>query len=175
MNNQTSNRLKTVHLTQAAIIAALYIVLTFLANALGLANYVVQIRFSEALTILPYFTATAIPGLFIGCLLSNILTGCAIPDIIFGSIATLIGAIGAWIIGKAARNSRHETLFAILATLPNVIANTLIVPWVLKFAYGATEAVPFMMMTVGIGEFIASTLLGTIVILAFRKNFKMLK
>ena len=66
----------TVFLAQAAMIAALYIVLTFIANALGLANYAIQVRFSEALTILPYFTPAAIPGLFAGCLLSNILTGC---------------------------------------------------------------------------------------------------
>ena len=164
---------KNTFLARAALIAALYVVLTtaFAAFASG----VIQVRISEALSFLPFFNAAAIPGLAIGCLISNTLAGGVPLDILFGSIATLIGAIGAWIIGKAARNSRHETLFAILATLPNVIANTLIVPWVLKFAYGATEAVPFMMMTVGIGEFIASTLLGTIVILAFRKNFKMLK
>ena len=81
-------------LTQAAMIAAIYVVLTFVANAFGLANYAVQVRFSEALTILPIFTPAGIPGLFIGCLISNILTGCAIPDIIFGSLATLIGAFG---------------------------------------------------------------------------------
>ena len=93
MNQNQSRRQKTTAITQAAIIAALYIVLTFLANAFGLANYAIQIRFSESLTILPYFIKTAIPGLFIGCLLSNILTGCAIPDIVFGSLATLIGAV----------------------------------------------------------------------------------
>ena len=90
---------KTAHthalfMAQAAMIAALYIVLTFIANAFGLANYAVQVRFSEALTVLPYFTPAAIPGLFIGCLLSNILTGCALPDIVFGSLATLLGALG---------------------------------------------------------------------------------
>ena len=83
---------KTMYLTHAAAIAALYVVLTFLANAFGLANYAVQLRFSEALTILPFFTPAAIPGLFVGCLLSNIFTGAALPDIIFGSLATLIGA-----------------------------------------------------------------------------------
>ena len=80
------------YLTQAAMIAAIYVVLTFIANVLGLANGAIQIRFSESLCILPYFTSAAIPGLFIGCLISNILTGCALPDIVFGSIATLIGA-----------------------------------------------------------------------------------
>ena len=79
---------KNIHfLTQAAMIAALYVVLTFIANAFGLANYAVQVRFSEALTILPIFTTAGIPGLFIGCIISNVLTGCALPDIIFGSIA----------------------------------------------------------------------------------------
>ncbi len=160
-------------MARAALIASLYVVLTtaFAAFASG----VIQVRISEALSFLPFFNAAAIPGLAIGCLISNTLAGGVPLDILFGSIATLIGAVGAWAIGKATKNSKHEILFAILATLPNVIANTLIVPWVLKFAYGAPEAVPFMMLTVGIGEFIASTLLGTVVILAFRKNTKLLK
>ena len=89
-------RIHALFMAQAAMIAALYIVLTFIANAFGLANYAVQVRFSEALTVLPYFTPAAIPGLFIGCLLSNILTGCALPDIVFGSLATLLGALGTY-------------------------------------------------------------------------------
>ncbi|MCM1124540.1 MAG: QueT transporter family protein, partial [Eubacterium sp.] len=87
---------RTLFLAQAAMIAALYIVLTFIANAFGLANHAVQVRFSEALTVLPYFTPAAIPGLYIGCFLSNILTGCALPDILFGSLATLLGALGTY-------------------------------------------------------------------------------
>ena len=160
-------------MARAALIAALYVVLTSVFAAF--ASGVIQFRISEALSFLPFFNAAAIPGLAIGCLISNTLAGGVPLDILFGSISSLIGAVGAWAIGKATKNSKHETLFAILATLPNVIANTIIVPWVLKFAYGAPEAVPFMMMTVGIGEFIASTLLGTIVIMAFRKNTKLLK
>ena len=69
----------TLFLVHAAMIAALYVVLTLLANALGLANYAIQVRFSEAMTILPVFTPAAIPGLFIGCVVSNMLTGCVIP------------------------------------------------------------------------------------------------
>lgn len=164
---------KISFMARAALIAALYVVLTTVFAAF--ASGVIQVRISEALSFLPFFNAAAIPGLAIGCLISNTLAGGVPLDILFGSIATLIGAVGAWAIGKATKNFKHETLFAILATLPNVIANTIIVPWVLKFAYGAPEAVPFMMMTVGIGEFIASTLLGTIVIMAFRKNTKLLK
>ena len=87
---------KVLYLVHGAVIAALYVVLTLLANALGLANYAIQVRFSEALTILPVFTPAAIPGLFIGCLIGNILGGAILPDIIFGSIATLIGAFFTW-------------------------------------------------------------------------------
>ena len=164
---------KISFVARAALIASLYVVLTtaFAAFASG----VIQVRISEALSFLPFFNAAAIPGLAIGCLISNTLAGGVPLDIIFGTVATLIGAIGAWIIGRIAKSSKHQVLFAILATLPNVIANTLIVPQVLKIAYGAEESIPFMMMTVGIGEFIASTLLGTIVILAFKNNFKLLK
>ena len=89
---QTRNK-HILRLAQAAMIAALYIVLTFIANLLGIASGAVQIRFSEALTILPYFTVSAVPGLTVGCLLANILTGCALPDIIFGTLATLLGAV----------------------------------------------------------------------------------
>ena len=85
---------KVLFLTQAAAIAALYFVLTWLASMLGLSSGAIQVRFSEALTILPFFTPAAIPGLFIGCLLSNFLTGAVVWDVVFGSIATLIGAVG---------------------------------------------------------------------------------
>ena len=67
---------KVLYLVHGAVIAALYVVLTMLANALGLANYAIQVRFSEALTILPVFTPAAIPGLFLGCIISNTMTGC---------------------------------------------------------------------------------------------------
>lgn len=159
MNNQTSNRLKTVHLTQAAIIAALYIVLTFLANALGLANYAVQIRFSEALTILPYFTGTAIPGLFIGCLLSNILTGCAIPDIVFGSIATLLGAGITYALRK----------YKWLAPVGPILSNAVIIPFVLRYAYGI-EPLWFSFMTVTAGEIISCGLLGMLLLFSLEKH-----
>ncbi len=130
-----------LYLTQAAMIAALYVVLTFLANALGLANYAVQLRFSEALTILPYFTPAAIPGLFIGCLISNILTGCALLDIAFGSLATLIGALATYRLRR----------FKWLAPLPPIAANAIIVPFVLKYAYGIVP-VWFSFLTVTAGE-----------------------
>ncbi len=136
--------------TTSAIIAALYVVLTMLANTLGLANFAIQLRFSEALTILPVFTGAAIPGLFIGCLISNLISGCVIWDVIFGSLATLLGALGTYFLRK------HK----FLPFLPPIAANTLIVPFVLVYAYGIEGTLPFFMLTVAIGEIISCGILG---------------
>lgn len=145
-------------LIQAAMIAAIYVVLTFLANAFGLANYAVQVRFSEALTILPYFTPAAVPGLAIGCLLANILTGCALPDIIFGTLATLTGAVLTYGLRR----------FKWLAPVPPIAANALIIPPVLLYAYGI-RPLWLSFITVTIGEVISCGLLGMILLFALEK------
>lgn len=150
---------KIMYLSQAAMIAALYVVLTLLANALGLANYAIQVRFSEALTILPFFTAAAIPGLTIGCLLSNIFTFCAPLDILFGTLATLIGALGTYALRR----------FEWLAPLPPILANTIIVPWVLRFAYDVPDAIPYLMATVGAGELISCGLIGMLLLRSLKQ------
>lgn len=107
---------KVSFIVTSAVVAALYVVLTYLAAAFGLASNVIQVRFSEALTILPIFTPAAIPGLFVGCIVANALTGAVIFDVIFGSIATLIGAIGAWMIGKyAMKKFKHAYFFRAVA------------------------------------------------------------
>lgn len=148
---------KLVFICQAAVIAALYIVLTYVFSAF--ASGVIQVRVSEALTILPAFTPAAIPGLVIGCLLSNTLTGCVLLDIIFGSVATLIGALGSYAL------RRHTWLVPI----PPIVSNMIIVPFVLRYAYGATDAFPFMIATVGAGEIISCYLLGMILYGALKK------
>ena len=148
---------KLVFICQAAVIAALYVVLTYVFSAF--ASGVIQVRVSGALTILPAFTPAAIPGLVIGCLLSNTLTGCVLLDIIFGSVATLIGALGSYAL------RRHTWLVPI----PPIVSNMIIVPFVLRFAYGATDAFPFMMATVGAGEIISCYLLGMILYGALKK------
>ena len=148
---------KLVFICQAAVIAALYVVLTYVFSAF--ASGVIQVRVSEALTILPAFTPAAIPGLVIGCLLSNTLTGCVLLDIIFGSVATLIGALGSYAL------RRHTWLVPI----PPIVYNMIIVPFVLRFAYGATDAFPFMIATVGAGEIISCYLLGMILYGALKK------
>lgn len=138
---------------EGGIIAALYVVLTLISNAFGLANGAIQVRISEALTILPVFTPAAIPGLFAGCILSNTFTGAILPDIIFGSIATLIGAFGT-------RALRHTKSF--LQPLPPILANTIIIPFILKYAYKLDGTLPYMMLTLFIGELISCGVLGLI-------------
>ena len=150
---------KVIFITHAAVIAALYVVLTYVANMLGLANGAIQVRFSEALTILPYFTPAAIPGLAVGCLLSNILTGCALYDIIFGTLATLLGAVGTYMLRR----------IKWLAPLPPIIANTLIIPWVLMLVYQVPGTIWYFMLTVGAGEIISCGILGMLLLFALNR------
>ena len=154
---------KVFFIVQAGVIAALYVVLTFIANAFGLASNAIQVRFSEALTVLPFFTPAAIPGLTIGCLMSNILTGCALPDIIFGTLATLIGAVFTYLLRKNKW----------LAPIPPITANTLIVPFVLYYAYGI-RPLWFSFITVGAGEIISCGILGLILLNIMKKYRKYL-
>ena len=145
---------KVLFITQAALIAAIYVVLTMIAAGFDLASGMIQVRFSEALTVLPYFTPAAIPGLAIGCLISNIVTGCMLPDVIFGTLATLIGAVGSWYL----RRSR------ILVTLPPVISNAIIIPFVLTYAYKIPGGIPLQMLTVGTGEVISCIIIGSVLL-----------
>lgn len=145
---------KVLFVTQAAMIAAIYVVLTLLANTLGLANYAIQVRISEALTILPFFTPAAIPGLWVGCVLSNLLTGCMPLDVIFGSLATLIGAFGTYALRR----------YKWAAPITPIVANTLIVPFILAFVYRFEGSIPYFMLTVGIGEVISCGVLGMILL-----------
>ena len=138
-------------MTQAAMIAAIYVALTVIFAPFGFGE--IQIRISEALTILPSFTPAAIPGLFIGCIIGNFIGGAILPDIIFGSLATLIGAVFTYLLRK-----KHKYL----APLPPIISNTIIIPLILSFAYGIPIAIPVMMLTVGIGEVISCGVLGMI-------------
>ena len=146
---KTSQQNKVLFVAQAAMIAAIYVVLTVIGASFAFGP--VQIRFSEALTILPVFTPAAVPGVFLGCLISNIVAGALLPDIVFGSLATLIGAVFTWML-------RDKNKY--LAPLPPIMANTLIVPLVLKYAYMEPFSIPFMMLTVGIGEIVSCGILG---------------
>ena len=151
---------KARYISFSAITAAVYVALTYLSNAVGLANGAIQFRLSEALTILPVFTPAAIPGLAAGCFISNLTTGCIPWDIFGGTMATLIGAIGTYKLKK----------YPYTASLPPILANVIIVPLVLKFAYNFEGAIPYFMLTVGIGEIVCCGILGTLLMTAIKKR-----
>ncbi len=134
----------------SAIIASSYIVLTLFSSAVGLSGGAVQIRLSEALTVLPVFTPYAIPGLFAGCLVSNILTGCAVWDVIFGSITTLLAAALTYTLKK----------YNILCLIPPIVLNSIIIPIILIEVYSANGAFWCFSLTVFIGQFISCGILG---------------
>ena len=153
----------TLYVTRGAMIAAMYVALTYLASLFGLSSGVIQFRISEMLCILPIFFPEAVLGLTIGCIISNIVSGCVIWDIIFGSIATLIGALGARLMRKIPKK------LAFLATLPTVLANAVIVPFVLMFAYGAEGGYWYFFLTVAIGEIVCASVGGTLLYFGLKK------
>ena len=154
---------KSSFMTHAAMIAAIYVVLTYIFAPISFGD--IQVRIAEALTILPIFTPAAIPGLFVGCLIGNITGGAILPDIIFGSLATLIGAIFTYLLRKKSQ---------FLCVLPPIVSNIVIVPLVLKLGYGINLPLPFLMLTIGIGEVISCGVLGLILYYALRKYRKVI-
>ncbi len=149
---------RTAFIAQSAMIAAIYVALVYVFAPISFGQ--IQFRIAEALTILPVFTPAAIPGLFIGCILGNILGGAVIFDTVFGSLATLIGAFFTWKLRNA-----HP----FLAPVPPILSNTLIIPFVLRYAYAILLPIPYLMLTVGIGEVIACGVLGLLLYYALRK------
>ena len=136
-------------IAQAAVIVAIYVVLTIVFAPIAFEE--IQVRIAEALTILPIYTASAVPGLAVGCLLGNIIGGAPLPDVVFGSLATLIGAAGT----RLLRNSKPA-----IAVIPPIVANMVIIPFVLRYAYEIPLPIPLMMATVGLGEVISCGMLG---------------
>ena len=153
-------RNKTRFLCQAALIAAAYVVLTYLAHLFGLDAGAIQVRLSEMLCVLPMFTPAAIPGLYLGCLLANLLTGAVWLDVLVGPVATLIGALGTYALRR----------YKWIAPLPPVLSNTILVPFVLAYGYGMEMAIPLMMVTVGLGEIISAYILGLVLYFALVKK-----
>lgn len=151
--------MNTLFLAQSAMIAAIYVVLTMIFAPFSYGE--IQVRISEALTILPVFTPAAIPGLFAGCLISNLLGGCILPDVIGGSIATLLGAFFTYLLRRQHR---------FFAPIPPILANILIVPMVLRYGYQINLPVPFLMATVGIGEVISCGIFGMILYSVLAKH-----
>lgn len=148
---------KTQFIAEAAVIAAIYTVLVVIFQPISFGP--IQFRIAELLTVLPYFTPAAIPGVTIGCFISAIVTSAEPLDMIFGSLATLIAAFLSY---KLKRNK-------FLVPIPPIAVNALIVPWVLRYAYGYPFTIPFMMLTVGVSEFLAVGVLGMVFLFALEK------
>lgn len=159
---------RVLFLTQGAVIAAIYVVLCQIFAPISFKE--VQIRIAEGLTILPFFMPAAVPGLFIGCLLGNLLAGAIPLDVVFGSLATLIGALGTWAIGKwiRARHSERQG-FKFMLPVPPIVANTIIVPLVLFYGYGINVPIPVQMLTVGLGEIVSCGVIGMVLLFALEK------
>ncbi len=139
------NRKHIRRLCEAALIAALYFILTELSAMIGMSSGVIQLRISEALCVLAVFTPAAVPGITLGCLVANLLTGSVVLDIIFGSFASLVGMIGCRALKK----------YPCLAPIPYALANMIVIPFVVKLVYGTPEALPLIFLTVGIGEIVS--------------------
>lgn len=154
------NRKHIRRLCEAALIAAIYVILTYLCAAVGMSSGAIQLRFSEALCILAIFTSAAVPGVALGCFMANLLTGCALWDIVFGSLASLIGMIGC----RALKKHPYAAL------VPYALANMIVIPFVVKLVYSAPEALPLIFLTVGIGEIISVFGFGIPLYLALKKH-----
>lgn len=144
-----NNKNKTKYIVQAGIIAALYIVTTYISAALGLAYGSLQFRISEALTILPVFTPAAIPGLALGCFLSNLSSPLGAVDWIFGALATMIGALGTRSLRKFTFNE-----IPFLAPLAPVISNTVIIGLLLTLTT-SEQSTSLLFLTFGTGIFLS--------------------
>lgn len=150
---------KALFLTEGAVIAALYVVLTEVTTLFGLSSGVLQFRLSEALCVLTAFTPAAIPALAVGCLISNLLAGCLPIDLLVGTLATLVGAVGGYLLRRV----------PLLVPLPTVLANTLVIPFILAYAYGAPGGLPYFFLTVAVGETVCAYILGMLLYITVRR------
>ena len=166
----TKNK-STLTLVQGAALAALYAVLTILQNTLlpGSASMAVQFRIAETLTVFAVLTPAAIPGLFVGCILGNLLGGAIPLDVIFGSLATLIGALGTWAIGKKIRSAHLSKAVKYTLPIPPIAMNTIVVPLILYYGYGINIPIPIQMLTVGFGEILSCGVIGMILLFSLEK------
>ena len=146
---------KTRLMTESALIAAVYVALVLFFKPISFGA--IQFRIAEALCILPFFSLSAVPGLALGCLLGNFFSGAAMPDVLFGTLATLLAAILSY---------KLRDINKWLVCLPPILANAIIVPFVLQYAYGVPDGYFFLFATVGIGEILAVGVLGNILLLA---------
>lgn len=146
----------TKSITRAAVVAALYIVLTFVFSLTSFSTQAIQFRPSEALMILPLLMWEAVPGLWIGCMLANIMGG-SVLDIFFGSFATLLAAAMTWGIGRLVKNT---PLRLTLGVIPPVVVNTLLVPMTFTIFIGLPAVYWIEALNVLIGEAVVVIAIG---------------
>ena len=158
MNNQ--NRKRVRRLCEAAVVAALYVALTELSAMIGMSSGVIQFRLSESLCVLAIFTPAAVPGVTLGCLVANLLTQCAPLDIIFGTFASFIGMLGCRMLKK----------LPYIAPIPYALSNMVIVPLILAYVYYAEESLPFLFLTVSIGEILSVFAVGVPLYMILKKH-----
>lgn len=139
-------------ITKSAVIASGYVLLTVFSSLFGLSNGLIQLRLSETLCILPIYTVSAIPGLTVGCFISNILSGGTMIDMVFGSIATLIGAIGT----RLLRNKKY------LALVSPILSNAIVVPLMLYYGYQIKQPYWLILIAITAAETITAGVLGGI-------------
>lgn len=149
-----------IYVAVGGLTASFYMVLTFISAVLGLSSGFIQFRISEALCILPMYSVAAILGLTIGCLLSNLLVGGFIWDVVFGSLATFLGAVGTYMLRK------HRWI----APICPVIANATIIPLILVHVYGIQQAYWVIVVSITISEFLCAYVFGQFFIEIIRRN-----
>lgn len=156
---------KISKLVFSAVIAAIYTVLTLLLAPISYGQ--IQVRVSESLTLLPFLSSYSIWGVFLGCIISNLIGGNGIIDVVFGSLATLIAAILTYYIGKSDLKFKKY-----LAPLPPIIINAVVIGFILNY----TLKLPLLLsiIWVGLGEAISCYVLGLILISIIEKNKKLM-
>ena len=153
------NYFKIRRLVQASLIAAVYTALCMILHPISFGFGGVELRVSEALSLLPMMTPAAVPGLFVGCLLSNLLGGATMLDVVFGSLTTLAAAV-------LTRKWRSRPL---LAALPPVLMNAVVIGALLRYAYGVAMPLGLCLASIGRGQAAACYAIGLPLMKLFRR------
>ncbi len=156
-------------LTRAGLIGALYAVTTLIV--FPFASGAIQFRLSEALTLLPLIFVEAIPALFVGCLVSNIITGCALIDVLLGSVITLVSAVLTYVVGRLIKKTWIR--IAVGGLFP-VLLNALLLPLIWEYCYGAEYVYHVQVAFLLIGQSVSVYAVGIPLVLRFKNIFKKL-
>ncbi len=155
----------TKKLVRAGLVGALYVVLSMVTYTFS--SGFLQIRASEGLTLLPLIFPESVVGVFVGCLISNLITGCTLLDVIFGSLITLVASLGTFFAGKIIKN---EILNVFVGGLFPVVLNAFLLPLVWYFSYGQLEYVYLLQaLFLLISQSLSVYLVGGLIVSGVRK------